>query len=170
MIKIIGVALIVLCGVGAGFYFSAKLSNRVAALQKFTVLIKDISTQIRYRSQSLDQLFKSLDREEYERLSFIKKVADNIKSPHDAPQMVWENAVEKYAATDGFNKKDIELLLQFGAGLGKTDLDGQINHIAMHEIFFDKQLEEAEAEFKNKGKLYLTLGIISGLAAAILFM
>ncbi len=67
-------------------------------------------------------------------------------------------------------KADTDLILQFGAQLGKTDIDGQLKHIKLYKDFFKKQLDEAEEAIAKKSKLYKTMGLFAGSAAALMMM
>ena len=67
-------------------------------------------------------------------------------------------------------KSDTDLLLEFGSHLGKTDVEGQLKHIELYRQLFEKQLEAAEDAIAKKSKLYKTMGLFVGTAAALMMM
>lgn len=80
----------------------------------------------------------------------------------------WDKAIDETILN--LNKEDKEVLKYLGKLLGKTDTTGQINEIDLTSSFIDKQIEEAEMEMKKNGKMYKTLGIVTGVLIIIILM
>jgi stage III sporulation protein AB len=53
--------------------------------------------------------------------------------------------------------------------LGKTDKSGQLQEIDIVSKFLDRQIEISEEEKNKNEKMYKSLGIVCGLALAIVF-
>ena len=79
----------------------------------------------------------------------------------------------KYATQNSrtnMTKEDLKVLENFEKLLGKTSIEGQLSEIELLEKFIDKQIENAEEERKKNEKLYRNLGVIAGLAIAIILI
>lgn len=64
--------------------------------------------------------------------------------------------------------EDLEMLRAFGKMLGKTGVEGQVKEIELTNMLLDQQAEEARKKKMKNGKMYQSLGFISGLAICIL--
>ena len=79
--------------------------------------------------------------------------------------MGWKSAL---CQENTLTPSDREWLAAFGEGLGKTGQEGQAVHITLYRKRLENCLEEAEAAKHTKTKLYRNLGLLAGLAAALL--
>lgn len=64
--------------------------------------------------------------------------------------------------------EDMEMLRAFGKMLGKTGVEGQVKEIELTNMLLDEQAEDARKKKMKNGKMYQSLGVISGLAICIL--
>ena len=62
------------------------------------------------------------------------------------------------------------LLMEFGAGLGTTDLAGQLSHIAVYRVLGEEKRAAARTDQAAKGKLYPVLGAALGLGLDLLLL
>ena len=77
----------------------------------------------------------------------------------------WSKALGERAQLGPLRREDINLLLAFGSQLGTTDL-----LCRLYVQLFEERLTQAR-EWKSKyAKLYLSLGVLGGLLAWILFL
>lgn len=94
-----------------------------------------------------------------------------FSNPYTEPfDKLWSKSVLTIPRAYALTKEDIDLLLQFGSQLGKTDIDGQLKHIKLYKEFFKKQLENAEDAIVKKSRLYKTMGLFAGTAAALMMI
>lgn len=63
-----------------------------------------------------------------------------------------------------------QLLLEFGEGCGHTDLVGQQTHIAYYRELLSAKEQEAYRLWREKGRVYRTLGLTGGIALMLLLM
>jgi stage III sporulation protein AB len=141
---------------------SHKLSLRVEKLEAFLRFLSSARAEIRYSSMPAEALL----RNHSEGICFFSHVTGGNSGTSFADS--WNSAVAEYAACEGFGKKDMELLREFGAGLGATDTEGQVAHFRLYENLTSSALDEAKEERRRKAKLYKMLGLFGGTAAAIL--
>ena len=69
-----------------------------------------------------------------------------------------------------FTYEDEKILLDFGALLGKDDLDGQVRLINSTIERLKGQLVAADSEKSKYAKLYRTIGGIGGTALAVILI
>lgn len=144
------------------------MSRRVAAFEQLERLLSFLETQIRYSAASIRDILVSAHRSgEYKALLFLEDVVQRLEEG-EKPDDVWETAIDNRGGACGFTAADCHLLADFGHQLGKSDIEGQLAHCETYRHLFDNRLEAAREEFQSKGKLYIVLGILSGLGIALL--
>ena len=57
-----------------------------------------------------------------------------------------------------------------GKLLGKTDIKGQVNEIALTQGLIEKQIEKADIEKNKNVKLYKTMGVVLGIGICIILI
>ena len=66
--------------------------------------------------------------------------------------------------------EDILLIKGFGEGLGSSDAEGQMLHLNLYNDRISEKRTEAINECKQKGKLYIILGILTGLGIDLILI
>ncbi len=82
----------------------------------------------------------------------------------------WAQSVDSLCRAHRLPEGADTLLAEFGAGLGTTDLTGQLSHIAMYRVLGEEKRAAARTEQERKGKLYPVLGAALGLGLDLLFL
>lgn len=163
--KWMGSVLLILTGTGIGIAGWLRLQRRVDALQLFLQLINRLSERIRYTTAPLATLLRSLSQTaELRDFSLLHISFDTDEDM----RCQWVSAVEKQGAEWGFSEDDRVLMKAFIGELGKTDAEGEMRFCEEYGALVQTHLAQARDEWKAKGRLYVTLGICSGLAAALL--
>jgi stage III sporulation protein AB len=85
-------------------------------------------------------------------------------------EALWNRSAEESAKAYFLTNLDKSLLCEFGAELGKTDVEGQLKHIELYKVQFTKQLAESEENIKQKAKLYKTMGFFVGASLALIMI
>lgn len=165
LIKLIGAVLLIASSFSVGLSMSKSLYRRKSFIESFIVFIDSLATHIRYNSDDIFKLVSMCaNSEELKSFEFFSK-------PHTEPfDKLWSKSVLTIPRAYALTKEDIDLLLQFGSQLGKTDIDGQLKHIKLYKEFFKKQLENAEDAIVKKSRLYKTMGLFAGTAAALMMI
>ncbi|MEG1584663.1 MAG: stage III sporulation protein AB, partial [Anaerovorax sp.] len=76
--------------------------------------------------------------------------------------------VEETYQTSALTKKDIQIILDIGLDLGKTNMLGHETMFARTYNMLEQQIQEAKKEKDTKGKLCKTIGSVSGILIVIL--
>lgn len=163
MLKLAGAVLLIAAGFLAGFLESYKLAVRVERLEAFLRFLSAAKTEVRYSAMPVARLVRRHGGE----LPFLGLCADRCEAGADWAQ-AWASAVSEEAEQEGFSEKDAAMLLDFGAGFGASDTQGQLAHFDLYAGLAAAALKEAREERDRKSKLYRMLGISGGMAAAIL--
>lgn len=153
-------------GAIAGLYFSKRLKEREQIIAASILLIKELSVQIRYTNSQIGEILKNASQNEaYKKLLFVADCFD-IGEKGDF-HTIWSDGVKKQPY---LMARDKELLLSLGDKLGSTDLEGQLSFLEMSEEIFRQRQQQAVEDYKNKGKVYRSVGLLCGLAVGIIVL
>ena len=159
-------AVTVLFGAAAGIWFSKRLKERERFMTSVILLIKELTVQIKYTNTEIGAMLKSASRNEaYQNLLFVTSCAD-VSENGDFHQP-WNDGVKKQPF---LTPTDRELLYALGDRLGETDLDGQLSFLELTCEMLKKQQQEAAENYRQKGKMYRSVGVLCGLAAGIMVL
>lgn len=158
-LKVCGAFLLSAAGILTGFLFARRLHTRRRFYREFSAFLTSLKTALRYRGDNIFTLVNQSGD-----LFAVTEIGDQ---PFEA---AWKNAVEDFPKRWCLNSGDMSLLHDFGAGLGKTDYEGQIAHIEWYIAACEKRRQEADGDVRQKARLYKTLGMFAGVSAAILFL
>ena len=142
---------------------SHRLAVRVEQLETFLRFVSAAQTEIRFSALPVEQIVQKHGDD----LEFLKLCGENCKNGYGFMD-AWKAGVNAGAKENGFNKKDIALLQDFGSEFGASDTDGQLSHCALYYELVSDRLKNAREEKARKSKLYQMLGVFSGMAAALL--
>ncbi|MCL2884530.1 MAG: stage III sporulation protein AB [Oscillospiraceae bacterium] len=162
-IKLIGLLLLAAVLARVGYEASRALHRRVRALSETARWIVRLASHIRYTATPLDELLR-VSAADCPALAFLHDI-----NPGDLPRH-FDAAILQHAGGSGFAPPDIALLREFGAGLGTSDVEGQLAHCALFQELFEKQTEAARTIAQNKGRVYTTLGLAGGICLILLLM
>lgn len=164
VIKLLGSVLVIGASFSVGYYMSKSLGRRRKFLNSFIVFLNSLAINIKYNSEDIYTLVaRCADSKELQSLCIKLDYSKSFYS-------LWQGGVLTIPKAYSLNKKDIELLMEFGSQLGKTDVDGQLKHIELYKIMFLKQLADAEEQVSQKSRLYKTMGFFIGTAAALIMI
>lgn len=169
--KWIGLLMIALAGVWLGVSASMHLNRRTKTLGQVEKMIVRMDAQIRYTATPVWELVsKAAACDEFSQLSFLKEVGVQQEAQRVDFSTAWGRCIERHGKGADLSREDQELLMEFGKGLGTSDIEGQLNHCRLYQDLFVKQRLLAEQEAAAKGKLYVTLGAAGGMGLALLWI
>ena len=159
-LKVCGAFLLSAAGILTGFLFARRLAVRRRFFREFSAFLTALKTALRYRNEDIFTLVNQSGE--------LFHVAQSCGGqPFEA---AWKGAIADFPKRWCLNAGDMALLRDFGAGLGKTDLEGQAAHIEWYMSACEKRRQEADGDVRQKARLYKTLGMFAGVSAAILFL
>lgn len=155
-LKLCGAMLLAAAGFGAGRLYVRRLRLRRDFLTELLLFLSNLATAVRYQNEDI--------------FSLIQASGDLFQLHGESTASfceVWHSEVMQLSFRWRINARDVKLLEAFGKRLGTTDTQGQLSHIELYRSLFQKQLTQAKNELEQKAKLYQTLGLFAGIAAAL---
>ena len=149
-LKIVGLCFTVASGLFMGLFLSNKLKQRFDTLNWYIKLCEKLSDKIRYSGAEIHKIVSSVSgSERYYTVEFPFLVT--LKS-------------------NGLKMADELLVKDFFGELGSGDTETEIKRCTIFKKELISKLGIAEKEYKEKGKVYKSLGFLGGLLAAIIFI
>lgn len=164
-IKGIGLILVFVCCVGGGVYGSNRLHRRARFLETVEKWCAYTAAQIRYTAAPIRDIWQSAARRpEFESLVFLEGAQDTE----------WKEHIYRLLSVDActweLSSEDMALILEWIGGIGNSDLDGQLTHCVRYGERFAEQYRAAKEKAAGTGRLYISLGVLGGIAAVLLLL
>ena len=162
--RLMGLILLIAAGGGCGFMMAARLRRRAQMLELAVRWVRHLQTEFRFRATPLSEaLTDCAALPVFRELSFLRTAA---VSP-DSPITALAREIRENATTLALIPDDVQLLTQLCAGLGTTDLEGQLAHLEVYAGRLELQHFEALGLYRRKGQVCRVLGISAAAAAAL---
>lgn len=165
MLKGIGLLLLVLCGGLCGFYAAATVRRKQQQLLTLSALLHELEISMWCHGGTLQELLELLkERETYRCFSFLR---DTIAAMQEqvAFSAAWREAVQTDSVLSADSK---QLLCALGEELGISDLYSQREILERYRSRLQQQEAAQRENSQKKIKLYQSMGLLAGMAAAIL--
>ena len=169
ILKVAGLVAIFIACSAWGLFKSSGLSKRVRQLELFVGTLGLISTEIRYFASPTDVIVGKIDAlGEYKELRVFGICKMKLPKLRDFSR-AWEDALNEAKQYLSLADSDYEALLWFGKVLGTTDVEGEIANCEHYGALLRQRLELAREDKKKRGKMYSSLGVLTGLFFLVLF-
>lgn len=165
MLKLIGVAAIILFTTGIGAMFARELRTRHKELECLLKIIRYIESQIRYKAMSVSAIIKNMSDDG---VSKDLRVMEKCKNAASGRQIA--DCIGKNSSSTSLKSEDIKIAQSFFNSLGKSDVEGEIENCRLHEKMLLARLDDASQQVSSKTRLYYTLGLFSGLMVSIIII
>ena len=167
MIKIFGFLILTLCGAYAGFLKSNQLKNRVDFYDKYIMFITHIKVSVSFSADILEGILQRVDIHYFD--LYCAEITENLKN--GAPFFdSWCDALGALNKDGFLSAKDLNLIMDFGKGLGTSDISGQISCCELASAKAEAAYKAYKEEYKNKSKLYKMLGAAAGVAVGLVMI
>ena len=166
-IKLVLYGLILAVSSFIGITIAQKYNNRVKNLREMKKALNHFKTKIKFTYEPLPEILE-------ERIESVTGESKQIfisaleKMENKNAGEAWNEAIE--ASNVMLEQEDKDILKNLGKLLGKTDIEGQLSEIELTSSFLDSQIKKAEQEREKNGKLYKTLGVITGIGIVIVLI
>ncbi len=152
----------------AGTAISAGLKMRVLQLEKFIAMLNEMEILIRFRAVRTYEIIAELSNQDsFRNFIFLNILNEYIEDETIDINEGWRNAAKNAIF---FTESDKRILLNVGEQIGSTDIDGQLSMININKTLAQRNLSEAEADYRTKGKMLKTVWGLCGLAAGIMIV
>lgn len=168
LVKILGMALIVLCSTMIGMSLASNLSDRVKRIEESLALLGYLSDRLRYLQSPMSQLVEgAAAMERFSHLGFLRRCRDRMRGGAPFPE-AWRVSVGE--AERELGRELLEVLLPLGEVLGGADLDSQLASLLHAASLLESRLGDARANQQQHGKLYCSLGVLAGIAFVVILI
>ena len=170
MIKLAGILFVITACSLVGISMSQALSKRVRELKLVLVFIDKLKTHIQWGKTPTKQAITELAKDRrFLPLLFLKETAKNLASSGNFP-LIWRQAVSDKSKSMQIDHSDTEYISGIANILGSSDEVGQINALTLTETMIKQNLEIATRKKEVYGKLYNSLGVLTGGIIAIFLL
>ncbi len=153
-----------------GITASLKLSKRAEELKTILLMIDKIKTCLAFeKAHTKDIISKLCGQSEFSKLYFLNDCR-NILSENADISRAWKISVENSYKQLHLERSDLSLLTSIGNILGSADSKSQTDELELLAGFFNRDLESAVTAYKTQGRLYRSLGVLSGIGIAIVLI
>lgn len=159
MMKLAGAFFLVLAGLAWGMGRSRELRQRVEALSELQRLMQWIRTEISWSARPLPELISVGDS------PFCREAVKESCFPADASHALLQAGRRLLP-----QEKDRILLQSFTSGLGTSDIQGQLEHLALCMARVENSLEDAREAVRDRSRLYVGLGAFGGIGLCVLLL
>lgn len=150
-----------------GHLQALKLKNEALLIEESIMLINYISDRLRFMRSGVYSLFESAVKSgRFNRLEYLTECFSLMKK--DIPFS--ESLIKALDKCRNKKNEEVYLILADLSGIGRSDIESQINLLAYVSSRLENKLLQKEEEVKKYSKMYKTLGVLSGFAVAIFLM
>lgn len=128
-------------------------------------MIEWFSTEIRYQARDLKESVKlASGHQSFSHLSFLNECVDLLEQL-PFPQ-AWNRSIDGWK--NSLEEGDILQLKLLSGILGACDVDGQLTALERVQLEFQHRLEVTATQVATKGRMFRSLGLLGGLAVAVI--
>jgi len=170
MQKLIAGILLVIGTSGIGYFYYLEMKTRISNLKQMKEIMVLIENEISYSKASLPNLCRTLERKVngyYQK--FFQRINQESKNLQRYSFLeVWVQSCEELRVELGAKNSDILMLQEFLGNQNYNNVEMQIKSLEFRRKELETCIEELEITLNNSKKMYLSLGVMSGLLASII--
>ncbi len=113
-----------------------------------------------------DLLEETAGETAFTRCAFLKRVCAGLHAGMTAND-AWVYAAD---TVPFLTDTDREILTEIGAGLGRSDTEGQLSLLELGGSMLDRALDEAEHEYSSRSRMLMSVWTLCGIGAGIIMI
>lgn len=153
-----------------GRYAERKAQRRCRSVECIVVMLSTIRARLEFTCLPVAGLIETLCADaRFACLTFIAQCGESFADGMAFSQ-AWASAVRGSGGDCALKESDINLLCEFGAGIGTTDLSGQIGVCELYSGLFSDLLKQCTAAKSRHSGMLTQLGLLGGIAFSILLI
>ncbi len=172
LIKGLGAVLVLAGGTGAGWYLAAREKRRIDRLREWEQILLLLYGEIEYAGSDLPESIGVLKRHSHFFSLFFECIEEELRrSAGQTMEQIWSGAWQQFYGTmSTWQDGDVALIQELGGHLGRSDRKTQLQTLQLFRQRTQTVLQQAQEEYKNKSKIYRTLGVAAGVFLSVLFL
>lgn len=170
MLKLAGAMCVIFAGTMLGFYQALQLSARTRQIRQVMQGLQRLETEITYSFTPLSQALRLVaDTMAGPVAGLFARTAEALEERQTATvQESWRLSVDECWSRTAMKRPERDAVLQLGAVLGKSDRSDQAKHLRMTVSLLAAEEAEAAEENRRYGKMWRSLGLLTGVLIVIL--
>lgn len=172
MLKLTGIAVILISCSALGCGMSRELSERVKMLCELERILQVMKGEIQYAATPLQEVFYELAEKTQEAFSMFFRETAQAMEQHDGRSVgdIFSDKADILAKAAGLCQSDIGQLVHFGRRLGAPDRKMQVQTIQLYQEELARTRAAAEEDYRQKAKVYKSLGFLGGCFCVLLLL
>lgn len=165
--KIIGIMFIIMTTTLIGIRMSLSLSEREKRLRLIILMFDRFSTLIDFQAVHTGEILAQTATDvRFNDLHFLKEAFKMYKNGE-----IFRNAWDKAVNNDiSLGEEEKSILFSVGASIGKSNTAGQLSMLEINRQNIENIYENISRENLNKGKLYRSLGVLTGIFISVMLV
>ena len=156
----------ILGGMFCGFNMADKLKKGVDFCTEAERLLNICESEIRTSSSDVYSIVRRLKKEKFK----INISIDGLPECYSPETDFRDQWCEAFHSINGINKDELDIMLSLGNMLGTTDTEGQLQGISDIRTRVEGLYSRRQNEYDKKGKLYRSIGLLTGAALGIMII
>ncbi|MGI6066547.1 MAG: stage III sporulation protein SpoIIIAB [Bacillota bacterium] len=172
MLKLLGALLVIFpCGL-IGLVLGRNLARRADELRQLQFALQSLETEIAFAATPLPDAMKSVAGQISGQVSevFKQTATELVNGQGQTAAEAWCKSLKQKENSLVLNKSDMDILEQFGLGLGISDREDQKKRLTMIRTQLAGREKQAETERQQFQKLWQSLGWMIGFLITLLFI
>lgn len=170
--KLIGSALVIAACAGLGADAARTFRKRLKLLEKLKLMVTHLKGEILYANAPLPEAFERTGRRSPGPAGtlFTEVAGELKKETGERFETIWRQKTEEFLKNSVLKGKEREQLLQFGEHLGYLDREMQEKTILFYIEDLEQSITSLRRQEPEKCRLFLSLGVLSGLFLAVVML
>ena len=171
MLKLMGIAGIVMSMGLLGMSKTKSLKFRIQLLEDYYEMVLNLKGQIGYFKEPLPDIFEKLSQNNSSKAYlFLKALITEIKENASYSSNFWaKNLIRIYGDTV-LTEEDIEIMSYVGEFVGQTDYNNHLQHFAYIEDKLLQQITSSKNLYVSKAPMYNKIGFFIGAIIGMIFI
>ena len=172
ILKIVNSCVIVLTSTLIGFEAAKRYVMRARELRAFQSALSRLETEILHYSSLLPEAMLQIGGSIGGGTGKVFIRTGNLlagKKNYSVSE-AWSSSLQCLKGELFLEKEDVEILRRFGEQLGSSDKDGQVKYIKLTLMQLHEDEEKAQVIREKYERMYKSLGLLGGIALAIILL
>lgn len=170
-LRLAGAVLLVMASAGAGFEAAARTQRRVREVRDLAAAVTVLATEVGYAQSRLpDALRRAARVASGDVATLLEAVAARVERRGEGPEEAWHEALSAQSSRLSARPEDLEGMAELVASLGRSDREDQTAHLRRAAARLGALADRLAPEADRTARLVRALGLLGGLAAAILVL
>lgn len=165
-----------------GILRAMAIRRRVKEMQEYARVLSVVTAELRYRRDILAQVFARVAkkcREPY--APWLSELAQALTEAQQGQaysyteaaadfDQIWMEHADKLYESSGLKQEDMEYIYNLGQTIGYLDVQAQEEGLALLQADLGRHIRELETEAKDRMRLSLVVGGVSGVLLIIILI